>query len=332
MSLRNGCPILFNRGDQCGPTVPLAIDYISTSSEGACMNRTKQQAFASAIEQHARAEEVTSTDIPELKLSYFSAPTKAVSLVYEPCLCIVAQGAKEVLLAGEAYQMAPAQFLLVSVELPVDARVAEATTSKPYLGMQISLDPKVVGELLADGTTVSSSRPPERGLAVSSLHPLLLDAVCRFVGLLDAPQDIKPLAPLVLREITHRVLTSPQGARLRQMAMAGAPAYRIAQAIRWLKDHFSAPLRIESLAERVGLSTSSFHLHFKNVTAMTPLQYQKRMRLQEARNLMLGEKLDAAEAAFRVGYESPSQFSREYRRMFGAPPRQDIDALLSAIT
>ncbi|WDI39907.1 AraC family transcriptional regulator [Bremerella sp. P1] len=294
------------------------------------MNSPEMKTLVSAIARHAKADALIPTEIPELKLSSFASPTQNTSLVYEPCLCIVAQGAKEVVLAGDSYRMDPGQFLLVSVDLPVDARVLEATANNPYVGLQISFDPKVVGELLADGTAVSSTGPPERGLAVSNVEPKLLDAVTRLVHLLDEPQDIGPLAPYVLREITHRVLTSSQGLRLRQMALAGAPAYRIAQAIRWLKAHFADPLKIESLAEQVGLSTSSFHLHFKNVTAMTPLQYQKRMRLQEARNLMLGEKIDAAQAAFRVGYESPSQFSREYRRMFGAPPRQDIDAVLAA--
>ncbi|MCA9168862.1 MAG: AraC family transcriptional regulator [Planctomycetales bacterium] len=293
----------------------------------------KKQALAelvSAIQRHSTMDKSVGTSIHELHLSCFSAPTDLTSLVYEPCLCIIAQGSKEVLLAGDSYRLDAAQFLLVSVDLPVDARVLEATKSNPYLGLRISLDPKVVGELLADGTDVASPGASERGIAVTPIEPRLLDAVTRLVNLLDTPQDIRPLAPLVLREITHRVLTGPQGLRLRQIALAGAPGYRIARAIRWLKDHFADPLRIESLAEQVGLSTSSFHIHFKNVTAMTPLQYQKRMRLQEARSLMLGENLDAAEAAFRVGYESPSQFSREYRRMFGAPPRQDVDAVLSA--
>lgn len=296
------------------------------------MTNSKIDALASAILQRAAADTVNTTDIPELKLSHFSAPTIGVSILYEPCLCFVAQGGKEVTLAGEDYPMNAGDFLLVSVDLPVDARVAEADAKTPYLGIQISLDPKVIGELLADGSAVSSTGPAERGISVSAADASLQDAILRLVSLLDQPQDIKPLAPLVLREITHRVLTGPQGVRLRQIALAGAPAYRIAQAIRWLKEHFADTLKIESLAEQVGLSTSSFHLHFKNVTAMTPLQYQKRMRLQEARSLMLGEKLDAAEAAFRVGYESPSQFSREYRRMFGAPPRQDIDAMLAAFS
>lgn len=292
------------------------------------MNGRELKALVTAVRRHSTAEESVGTAIAELKLSRFAAPTELTALVYEPCLCIIAQGAKEVLLAGESYRMDAGQFLLVSVDLPVEARVVAATASKPYMGLTISLDPKVVGELLADGTDVASTGPSERGLAVTPVERQLLDAVARLVALLDAPGDIRPLAPLVLREITHRVLTGPQGLRLRQIALAGAPAYRIARAVRWLKDHFADPLKIESLAEQVGLSTSSFHLHFKNVTTMTPLQYQKRMRLQEARSLMLGERLDAAEAAFRVGYESPSQFSREYRRMFGAPPRQDIAALM----
>ena len=295
------------------------------------MQHNELTTLATTIQRHATRDASINSVIPELKLSCFTTPTEMTSLVYEPCLCLIAQGAKEVVLAGEAYRMDPAQFLLVSVDLPVDARVLEATDTQPYVGLQITLDPRVVGELLADGSTVTAAGPSARGLAVTEVEPPLFNAIARLVDLLETPGDIRPLAPLILREITHRVLTGPQGLRLRQIALAGAPAYRIARAIRWLKDHFADPLRIESLADQVGMSISAFHQHFKNVTAMTPLQYQKRMRLQEARNLMLSEKLEAAEAAFRVGYESPSQFSREYRRLFGAPPRQDI-ATLSAET
>jgi len=294
------------------------------------MNSQELAALRSAVQRHSSRDQSVNTAIPELHLSYFSAPTELTSLVYDPCLCIIAQGAKEVLLSGDSYRLDPAQFLLVSVDLPVDARVIEASSTKPYIGLRISLEARVVGELLADGSAVSSPGPTERGLAVTPVEPQLLNAVTRLVDLLDAPGDIRPLAPLVLREITHRVLTGPQGLRLRQITLSGAPAHRIARAIRWLKDHFSDPMRIEALADQVGMSTSSFHLHFKHVTAMTPLQYQKRMRLQEARYLMLTEKLEAADAAFRVGYESSSQFSREYRRMFGAPPRQDVASVLSA--
>jgi AraC-like DNA-binding protein len=283
--------------------------------------------LASAIERQTRADGGHDTAVAALKLSRFSAPSELTALVYEPSLCIVAQGAKDVLLAGEKYRLDPAQFLLVSIDLPVAARVVEASPSRPYLAVRLALDPGVIGEILADGMTTPPLGPPERGIAVTPVEPPLLDAVRRLVALLDSPHDIGPLAPLALREITYRVLAGPQGSRLRQMVSAGAPAQRIARAIRWLKDHFADPLRIESLAKHVKMSPSAFHLHFKAVTAMSPLQHQKRLRLQEARRLMLAEGLDAAEAAFHVGYESPSQFSREYRRLFGAPPRQDVAAL-----
>jgi AraC-like DNA-binding protein len=283
--------------------------------------------LAAAIQRQAASDGGYNTAVPALKLSRFSAPSDLTALVYEPSLCFVAQGAKEVILADETYRLDPAQSLLVSVDLLVAARVVEASRGSPYLGIRISLDPAVVGELLADGMTGLPLGSPARGLAVTPVEPALLDAVTRLVTVLDSPQDIAPLAPLVLREITYRLLAGPQGLRLRQMASAGAPAHRIARAIRWLKDHFTDPLRIESLAKQVGMSPSALHLHFKGVTALSPLQYQKRLRLHEARRLMLGEGLDAAQASFRVGYESPSQFSREYRRTFGAPPRQDVDAL-----
>jgi AraC-like DNA-binding protein len=283
--------------------------------------------LAAAIERQAAADGAYDTAVPALRLSRFSAPSELHALVYEPSLCVVAQGAKEVLLAGETYRLDPAQSLLVSVDMPVTARVVEASRSRPYLGMRISLDSAVVGELLADGMTGPPLGSPARGLAVNPVEPALLDAVTRLVTVLDSPQDIVSLAPLALREIAYRLLTGPQGLRLRQMASAGAPAHRIARAIRWLKDHYTDALGIESLAKRVGMSPSAFHLHFKHVTALSPLQYQKRLRLQEARRLMLGDGLDAAEASFRVGYESPSQFSREYRRIFGAPPRQDVAAI-----
>lgn len=283
--------------------------------------------LASAVERRTVVDGSYDTAVPALHLSRFSAPSDLVALLYEPCLCVVAQGAKEVVLADEAHRLDPARSLLVSVDLPVAARVVEASASRPYLGVRVSLDPAVVGELLAEGAAPPPPGPPARALAVYTVEPQLLDAVARLVALLDSPQDVGPLAPLVLREITYRVLTGPQGVRLRQIASSGAPAHRVARAIRWLRDHYADPLRVEGLARHVGMSPSALHLHFKGVTGMSPLQYQKRLRLQEARRLMLGEGFDAASAAFRVGYESPSQFSREYRRTFGAPPRRDVAAV-----
>ena len=283
--------------------------------------------LASAIGRLTRGDDLHDTALPSLKLSRFSTPSELTAMVYEPCFCVIVQGSKEVRLGGETYLMQQAQSLVVSVDLPVEARVVDASPDEPYLGVCLGLDPAMVGELLAAGTAVSSLGPPTRGLSVTPIEPALFDAVTRLVALLESPTDLGPLAPLVLREITHRVLTSSQGERLVQMAMAGAPAHRIAKAIRWLKDHFTETLRIDWLAKHVSMSPSAFHQHFKSVTAMTPLQYQKKLRLQEARRAMVGEGLDAAQAAFRVGYESPSQFSREYRRLFGTPPRQDVAAI-----
>ena len=247
--------------------------------------------------------------------------------MYEPSLCVVGQGAKEVRLAGVPHRYDPAHSLLVSVDLPVETRVVEASRDRPCLVAVLSLDLAVVGEILADGIPALPVASPMRGLSVSPIEWPLMDAVSRLLALLDSPQDIGHLSPLVLREITYRLLTGLHGSRLRQIASSGAPAQRIARAIRWLKDHFAEPLQVESLAQHVRMSPSALHLHFKNVTALSPLQYQKRLRLQEARRLMLAENFDAAEAAFRVGYESPSQFGREYLRMFGASPRKDVSTL-----
>jgi AraC-like DNA-binding protein len=283
--------------------------------------------LAALIERRTGTDGGHETAVPGLTLFRFSAPTDVSVVVYEPSLCVVAQGAKEVLLADETYRYDPAHSLLVSVDLPVAARVVEAAPGRPFLVARIAIDLAAVVELLADDIVPMRPGRPTRAIGVSPVEPPLLDAVCRLLSLLDSPQEIVPLAPLVLREITYRVLAGPHGSQLRQLAAAGAPAQRIARAIRWLKDNFAEPLRIEALAKHARMSPSALHLHFKHVTALSPLQYQKQLRLQESRRLMMSEGLDAGEAAFRVGYESQSQFSREYRRLFSSPPRQDISAL-----
>src|SRR5579871_3012428 len=197
--------------------------------------------LAAAIERHATADGSFNTEIAELLLSRYSSRTELRSVVYEPLLCVVAQGAKDVVLADETYRLDPAQSLLVSVDLPVEAQVVEASPSRPYLALRIALDSAIVGEILADSLTSPPLVSSARGLAVTPVDPPLLDAVARLVSLLDSPKDIAPLAPLILREITYRVLAGPQGLRLRQIVAAGAPAQRIAKAIRWLKDHFEDP-------------------------------------------------------------------------------------------
>jgi AraC-like DNA-binding protein len=250
-----------------------------------------------------------------------------VQTVYEPAVAIVAQGCKRVMLADEIYHYDPAHFLLVSVGLPVAGQVINASPESPYLSLRIDLDPGQLSELILAAGPPEAHGRPQRGLAVSQAEPPLLDAVVRLLHLLDSPRDIGVLAPLVLREISYRLLVGEQGPRLRQIAAGNGQARRVATAIRWLKDNFARPFSIEALAREVHLSPSGLHHQFKAVTAMSPLQYQKRLRLQEARRLMLSEALDAASAGFRVGYESPSQFSREYRRLFGQPPQRDLALL-----
>lgn len=283
--------------------------------------------LAEIAQRHAAADGEFHTTVPRLTIYRSSAPTDYDAVVYVPSLCVIVQGAKEVVVGGEAYRYDPAQSLLVSVDMPAATRVVEASTTYPCIAIRIEIESADVGELLASGTMVPPRNSTSRGIGVIPIEDSLLDAITRLSALMDAPNDIEALSPLILREITYRLLSGPEGMRLRQTAASGAPAQRIARAITWLKKHFAEPARVDSLASHVGLSPSAFHQHFKGMTGLSPLQYQKRFRLQEARRLMFSEGLEAAEAAFRVGYESPSQFGREYRRLFGAPPRQDIAEL-----
>jgi AraC-like DNA-binding protein len=287
--------------------------------------------LVAAIERQTPTDGICVTAVPGLIIARLPHPSAPSALMVDPSLCLVVQGAKEVFLADEVYRYEPGQAMLISADLPISARVVEATPDKPCLAVRLSLDLALVGELLAECPDGESRGPLERGVNVNPVEPQLLDAVGRLVDLLDSPQTFGPLVPLVIREITYRILIGPQGARLRQIVTAGAPARQIARAIRWLQDHFADSITGEELARKARMSLSGFHQHFKTVTGMSPLQYQKQMRLQEARRLMLGEGLDASEAAYRVGYESPSQFSREYRRLFGTPPRRDVSALKAVL-
>jgi AraC-like DNA-binding protein len=268
------------------------------------------------------------TAIPGLSLSRRDAPSEPVNIMYEPRICVIAQGAKRVLLGDDTYVYDPHHFLITSVDLPTVVQVINATREKPYLGLILKLDQHEISQLMVD----SNLPPPKpqqssRGMATGEVTVPLLTAFQRLVDLLDEPKDIPILAPIIRREITYRLLVSDQGARLRQIASAGSQSNQIARAISWLKENFTRPLRIDDLATQVNMSTSTFHHHFRAVTAMSPLQYQKWLRLYEARRLMLAENQDATTAAFQVGYESPSQFSREYSRLFGAPPLRDVTNL-----
>lgn len=245
---------------------------------------------------------------------------------------MIAQGAKRVVLGDDVYVYDSHHFLITSLDLPVVCQVIKASREKPYLGLLLKLDRREMSQLIVD----SNLPPPRaqqssRGMAVGEVTLPLLTVFQRLIDLLAEPKDIPILAPIIQREIVYRLLVGDQGARLRQMASAGSQSQQIGRAIEWLKSHFTQPLRIEDLATQVNMSTSTFHHHFQALTAMSPLQYQKWLRLNEARRLMLTERSDAATAALQVGYESPSQFSREYRRLFGAPPLRDITNLRTSV-
>ena len=282
------------------------------------------------IERFTGRDGVHRTAIAPLSLSRASAPSQPVQTIHEPALGILAQGSTRVMLADEVYRYDAAHFVLASVDLPVTSQVIEASPDSPYLALRIALDPGQVGEVILAAGPCDTPGRPQRGLAVSRVEPPLLDAAVRLLLLLDSPRDIGVLAPLVLREITYRLLVGEQGPRLRQIAAANGLTRRVAAATNWLKHNFAQAFSIEALAREVGISPSALQHHFKAVTAMSPLQYQKRLRLQEARRLMWSEGVDAASAGFRVGYQSPSQFSREYRRLFGQPPQRDLALLRTA--
>jgi AraC-like DNA-binding protein len=268
------------------------------------------------------------TAIPGLTLYRRDEPSQPTSIMYEPRICVIAQGAKRVLLGDDTYVYDAQHFLITSVYLPTFVQIIKASREKPCLGLILKLDQREMSQLMVD-SHLPPPRPQQssRGMATGEVTLPLLTAFQRLIDLFDEPKDIPILAPIIQREIFYRLLVGDQGTRLRQMASAGSQSQQIARAIDWLKGNFTQPLRIDDLATQVHMSTSTFHHHFRALTAMSPLQYQKWLRLNEARRLMLTERLDATTAALQVGYESPSQFSREYGRLFGAPPLRDIASL-----
>ena len=288
--------------------------------------------LAALAERFAGGDGAHHTAIAALTLYRFSRPTQPFHGVYRPALYLIPQGRKLVTLGDETLEYDPSHFLLSAVELPVATHTLEATPQTPYLGLQLELDPRDIGALIAQTDLPNYPRKPEtvRGLSVGRVDAPLLDAVTRLLRLLEQPQHIGALAPLVVREISYLLLMGEQGDKLRLIAAMNSQTRGIGAALDWIKTNFAQPFRIEEIARRARMSRSEFHQQFKAVTAMTPLQYQKQLRLQEARRLMLSERADAATACYRVGYESASQFSREYRRMFGQSPRRDIARLLDA--
>lgn len=272
--------------------------------------------------------ELHTTAIQGLALFRRDEPTEPITGVYEPSVCLVAQGAKRVRLGDDTFVYDAYHYLITSVHLPTVVQIIEASPEKPYLGLRLMLDLHEISQLMVD-SNLPQPRPQQssRGMATGEITLPLVTAFQRLLDLLENQQDIPILAPIIQREIIYRLLVGDQGERLRQIASAGSQSHQIARVIDWLKNNFSQPLSIDELAAQASMSSSTFHHHFRSMTALSPLQFQKQLRLREARRLMLAERLDAANAAFQVGYESPSQFSREYNRMFGAPPLRDITNL-----
>jgi AraC-like DNA-binding protein len=256
-------------------------------------------------------------------------PLEKIHSVMEPSFCVIAQGSKEVLLGDNRYTYDPFNYLLAALELPRVSQVLEASKERPYLSLRLELDPQLVSSVLLEAGHDPSrrNRADVRAIDVSPLDANLLDAVVRIVRLLDSPDEAPILLPLITREIIYRLLIGDQGNRLRHLATLGGYTSDIARAIERLRQDFDQPIRIEQLASDLGMSVSGFHHHFKAVTAMSPLQFQKQLRLQEARRLMLGEDLDATSAAYRVGYNDASHFNREYKSVFGVPPMRDVQRL-----
>ena len=289
--------------------------------------------LARRIAQWTEAKTRFDTSVHGLSLHRWETPTDPTSYMLAPSICLIGQGRKRLFLGEDSYVYDANKFLITSVELPVTAQILEASREKPYLGLTMELDLRLIAQLILDNDMPSARSSKDRlGISVGEVSAPLLDAFNRLLDLLEHPNDIPALAPLVQQEIFYRLLMGEQGPRLRQITSAGNHGYQIARAIDWLKENFNKPIKIEELAGKVGLSVSAFHNHFRAMTALSPLQFQKKMRLNEARRLMLAEHLDASRAAFEVGYESPSQFSREYSRLFGAPPMKDIKNLAQEVS
>lgn len=288
----------------------------------------QQNELAQVIERYSGEDGVHSTAIPSLYFMRKSNTTKPSHGMYMPSLCMVVQGAKEVWLSQERFIYSPSDYLVSSVHLPVIVQVTEATSDAPYLGFKLEIAPSQILEVLHDSEIrFNPKENPKRAMFVSHMETSLLDAVIRLSRLLDSPKDIPVLAPLFIKEIIYRVLQGPNGITLGQIVLEGSSAHQIIDVIDQITNNYHRSFQIEELAKMANMSMSSFHRHFKEVTSMSPIQFQKQLRLQEARRLLLTESADAADVAFRVGYESPSQFSREYVRMFGFPPRQDVNRI-----
>lgn len=289
--------------------------------------------YEELVERIARAigEDGIIEPMEGLVLGRSSLPLQRIHSVVAPSFCIIAQGSKEVLLGDTVYRYDPTRYLISTLELPCVSQVLEASKEKPYLSLRLKLAPAAVGSVMAEaGYAAPPGRADVRAIDVSSLDADLLDAVVRLARLLGSPAAAPVLMPLITREIIYRLLIGEQGDRLRHLAIQGGYTPHMARAVERLSHNFDEPLRVEEIARDLGMSVSSFQHHFKAVTSMSPLQFQKQLRLQEARRLMLGDGLGAASAGSRVGYYDAAHFNREYKSLFGLPPMRDVQRLRDA--
>ncbi len=285
------------------------------------MNKARE--LREIICRHLTFDGIEPCALPRVKLVRSSTTTASMPTIYQPSLCLVVQGRKHVTLGHLDYIYDASQYLVASVDLPLQGAILEASVERPYLCISLDLNIAVLSELILEygaGKPTAKSKP---GIALSTVTPDLIDAMVRLMRLLDTPKDIPALMSLTEREILYRLLNGEQGEMLRHIANADSRLSKVSRAVVWIRNHYTEPFSIDRLAQEAGMSSSSLHEHFKTVTTYSPLQYRTRLRLQEARRIMVSDALDAASAGFKVGYESPSQFSRDYVRVFGVPPMQD---------
>lgn len=309
----------------------MAVMLESMYAHAAHRERATRAELVTRIAQILRTDG-SAEPLPGVHLHRVSRINEPTHSVYVPSFCVIAQGRKEVTLGERTYDYDAEHYLLVTVGLPFTGRIIDASRDVPYLCLNLDLDPALVGSVMVEaGLPAPHGRTDAKGLVVSALDADLLDAALRLLRLLDGPAQASMLVPLVKREIVFRLFLGEQGHRLRHFPLLSGNAHPIARAIERLRREFDRPLRIERIAQEIGMSASGFHHHFKAITDMSPLQFQKQLRLQEARRLMLGEDLDVAGAGIRVGYNDASQFSREYKKQFGTAPARDVDRLRGPI-
>lgn len=280
------------------------------------------------VQRHSKDNCAVQTAMPSVALFKASKPSQCDASIYKPSLVITLQGTKILNLFTQSQSLSEGHCLISSIDIPVLSRIALACEDKPYLSIVFELDINLVAELITELEEERTPNPHAQAVTITPVSSLLMDAVSRVICLLDNPRDIPIIFPLLQREIIYRLLLSEQGGRLRHLCTLDSSSYKVSKAIKYLNQHFDKPIKIEALAQLVSMSVSSLHQHFKAITAMTPLQFQKQLRLHQARNHIL-QHGDVSAAAYLVGYESASQFSREYSRLFGLPPSQDRLSMLN---